>query len=79
MKCLRLFALSAASLIGVSMTSAQASEFRHHGVVCRPPVVACSPAPVSCPTVICPPVVRQTYFRPAVSCRPRFNYRHGCR
>jgi hypothetical protein len=85
MKSFRVLALSAASIIGLSLTSAQAGEYfcrPCYRPVCPPPVVACAPAP--CPVVtpapvVCAPVVRQTYYRQAYHCGHRVVYRRHCR
>jgi hypothetical protein len=90
---LHVVALSAATVLGLALTSAQASwPTRSCAPVGPAPVVAWAPAPVvtvapaPCPApvvtaapVVCQPVVR-TYYRPAYSCGPQYiHYRHWCR
>lgn len=90
MNRLRVSALSAFALFGLSAASAQAAGWHHtyYRPVCRPPVVVCSPAPcavvtpapvVTAAPIVCPPVVYRTYYRARVYCGPRVYYRRGCR
>jgi hypothetical protein len=81
MKAIRIFALSALSVIGLSVASAQAGEWHYSQYrpipACALPIVV-SP-PVVARTVVCQPIVRPVYYRPAVVCGPRVSYWHGCR
>ena len=74
MRTIRIFGLTALSLIGLTVASAQAGEWHRSFArpVCPPPVVVCPPAP--CP-VVAPRVVHHVHYRHA----PRVIDRPGCR
>jgi hypothetical protein len=83
MNRLRVFAFAAMSVVGLSAASAQAG-WNHYPYrpVCRPPVVACSPAPCAVVTpapVVCPTVVTPTFYRAPVYCGPRVSHWRRCR
>jgi hypothetical protein len=89
MNRLRVFALSAFALFGLSAASAQAAGWHHtyYRPVCRPPVVACAPAPcaivapapVVCPPPVCAPSYTAAYYHQARFCERPIVYLRGCR
>jgi hypothetical protein len=80
---LRTFVLTALSVTGFSVASAQAGCWipTTCQTTCQAPVVACTPAPcaVTAGPVVVRPVIYPTYYRARVHCPTRIvHYRH-CR